>query len=135
MSTIESWRHKDCWKREGKDFVVEVTRHSTLIQAEFDSEGPHRWCVYAYIYPKHPHFSKFDGPHMWQDATSALPLHGGCSYIKYPMYEGSVTCVQVGADYHHLHDEEFTHYATADEARSVFEDAAELFEKLQSMAG
>ncbi|PRF08632.1 hypothetical protein C6Q07_11055 [Burkholderia multivorans] len=101
---------------------------------EFDSEGPHRWCVYAYIYPSHPHFASFSGPNIWQDATTVLPLHGGCTLLEYPMYDGKIASVKVGADYHHLHDTRFTHYATADEARLVFEDADELFDKLQSMA-
>lgn len=135
MSEIENWRHKDSWGRRGKDFMVEVTRHRSELGVDECGEGPHRWCVYAYIYPSHPHFASFSGPHIWQDATQALPLHGGCSLLNYPMYEGKVTSVQVGADYHHLHDDRFTHYATADEARVVFEDAEELFEKLQAMAG
>ncbi|PRF54660.1 hypothetical protein C6Q15_28260 [Burkholderia multivorans] len=63
-----------------------------------------------------------------------LPLHGGCTLLEYPMYDGKIASVKVGADYHHLHDTRFTHYATADEARLVFEDADELFDKLQSMA-
>lgn len=130
----EGFDHKDCFRRRGKDFLIEVTRHSEPAKSEFDDEGPHRWAVYAYIYPKHPHFSAFSGPHMFQDAAAQLFFHGGPSLLEYPMYEGKVTCVKVGGDYHHLHDERFTRYATAVEAHEVFEDALELFEQLQTRA-
>jgi hypothetical protein len=128
----EGWDHKDVWRRRGKDFLIEVTRHSVDFVDHW--EGPNRWAVYAYIYPKHPHFGVFDGPHIWQDATSVLHLHGGCSFLEYPMYDGKVTSVKVGADYHHLHDDRFTNYATPAEAHEVFSDANELFEQLQNRA-
>ncbi|WP_333998253.1 hypothetical protein [Burkholderia orbicola] len=131
---MDSYRRKDVWHRDGDGFLIEISRHTSASVFEYDSEGPNRWCVYAYIYPKHPHFAAFSGPDIWQDASGILPLHGGCTYLEYPMYDGEVTSVKVGADYHHLHDERFTHYATADQAISVFEDADELFDKLQSMA-
>lgn len=131
---MDGFRHKDIWHRGGKGFLIEVSRHASFSTLEYDSEGAHRWCVYAYIYPAHPHFAAFNGKDLWQDATRVLPLHGGCSYVDYPMYDGKVTSVKVGADYHHLHDEHFTHCATADQAISVFDDANELFDKLQSMA-
>jgi hypothetical protein len=129
--TIEAWKHKDIWSRRGKQFSVEVSRH---LGSEDAFEGPHRWAVYAYIYPDHPHFDKFDGPNLWQDATQVLPLHGGASLLEYPMYGGKVTCVKVGADYHHLHDNAYTYYATADDAYQVFRDADELFDQLMAMA-
>lgn len=129
---MSDWRHKDCWKRAGKDFLVEVTRHSGEPLDSF--EGAHRWAVYAYVYPKHPYFEKFEGPHMWQGATSAMPLHGGASLLEYPMYEGKVTSVKVGADYNHLHDQDYTHMATKEQAGSVFEDAEELFRWLTERA-
>jgi hypothetical protein len=130
--TPEGWDHKDVWRRRGKDFLIEVTRHS--VKPVDHWEGPHRWAVYAYIYPKHPHFGAFDGPNMWQDATTALHLHGGCSVLEYPMYGGNVTSVKVGADYHHLHDSEYSFYETPGDAYRVFEDANELFEQLQARA-
>ena len=129
---MSDWRHKDCWKRSGKDFLVEITRHSGESLDHF--EGPHRWAVYAYIYPKHPHFSNFVGSHIWQDATSVMPMHGGASLLEYPMYDGEVTSAKVGADYLHLHDEHYTHCATKDEAESVFQDAEELFRWLTERA-
>lgn len=129
---MSDWDHKDVWRRPGKDFSIEITRHSARIMDDW--EGPHRWAVYAYIYPKNPHFSAFEGPQMFQDAASMLHLHCGPSLLQYPMYEGKVTSVKVGADYHHLHDERFSHYATKDDAYEVFKDAEELFEQLQTRA-
>lgn len=130
----EPWDHKDVWRRRGNDFLVEVTRHSVTTSEIDPYDGPNRWAVYAYIYPKHPHFAAFDGPRMWQDASAQLHLHGGCSLLEYPMYEGKVTSAKVGADYHHLHDDRFTHYSTPEEAYEVFADAEELFEQLQTRA-
>lgn len=133
---LDPWDHKDAWRRRGKDFMVEVTRYSVAppSEIEFALEGSHRWCLYAYVYPKHPYFAAFSGPNMWQDATARLHLHGGCSLLEYPMYEGKVSAVKVGADYNHLHDDHFTRYSTRAEAYSIFEDAEELFEQLQRLA-
>lgn len=128
----DHWDHKDEWRKHGKDFLIVVSRHNGRPD-EMEGTGAHRWCVYAYIYPKHPHFANFDGPHMWQDATEGMPLHGGASLLEYPMYDGKVTSVKVGADYHHLYDD-FTHYATKEEASEVFYDADRLFAWLQERA-
>lgn len=130
------WSHKDIWRLFGRDFMVEVSRHEMPARGDppacFDSEGPHRWCVYAYIYPKHLHFAAFDGTErMLQDAARSLPLHGGPSFCrKHLNADGEVTSYQVGADYNHQHDWRYTQYATKDDARSVFNDAEELFEWL-----
>lgn len=128
---MSKWNHKDLWRMSGKDFMVEVSRHSEPVREDsgcYDSEGPHRWCVYAYIYPKHPHFSAFNGTEdMWQDAAAMLPLHCGPSLCrKHLNAAGDVTSYQVGADYHHLHDWQYTQMATKDDARAVFNDAEEL---------
>ena len=130
----QGYRKTDEWKRVGKDFLVVVKRHTSATPAEFAcGEGPHRWCVYAYIYPSHPHFEAFDGTEtMWQDAATVLPMHGGPSLLrvhtKHP--DHAITSYQVGADYNHLHDDEYTHMANEIEAASVFRDADELFDWL-----
>jgi hypothetical protein len=128
-----AWDHKDEWRKPGKDFVVVVSRHNGTSNEPY-GEGPNRWCVYAYIYPKHPHFAKFDGPHMWQEAATVMPFHCYPSLLEYPMYEGKVTSVKVGSDYRHLHDGRFTNYATQEEAAEVFEDADRLFGWLSERA-
>lgn len=138
QSTPGPWSRKEIWRRYGKDFLVEISRHEEPVREEYacyDSEGPHRWCVYAYIYPKHPHFANFRGPDMWQEAANSLPLHCGPSLLRWHYDDdGKPTSVQVGADYHHLYDDRFTRYATADEARSIFNDAEELFDRLAALS-
>ena len=127
-----NWKHKDDWSVRGTDFMVQVTRHSVDKTNDFSNfEGENRWCVYAYIYPKHPKFSEFSREAIYQPATESIPLHGGCSYCRfYVSAEGTRTSVQVGADYNHLHDDEFTNFVTKDEAWEVFRDAATLFNYL-----
>jgi hypothetical protein len=134
---MSDWKRKDVWSKFGKDFMVEISRHEVEnIRAfeEFDA-GNHRWAVYAYIYPKHPHFAQFVGPAMWQDASSVLPLHGGPSLLRWHRaYDGTPTSVQIGADYSHLHDACFTLDATESDATVQFSDAQELFDWLQADA-
>lgn len=128
---MTEWDRKEEWRKRGKDFLVVVSRHEVKTPIAF--EGPHRWAVYAYIYPAHAHFAAFKGPDMWQDATS-LGFHGGCSLLRYHHDEaGKVLSVQCGADYHHLHDDRFADMATPDAAYEVFSDADELFETLTRM--
>lgn len=91
---LPEWDHKDEWRLSGRNFLIVVSRHYGTAD---HYEGPHRWAVYAYIYPQHPYFALFEGPHMWQDAAVALPFHGGPSYLEYPMYGGKVGSVKVGA--------------------------------------
>lgn len=117
--------------------MVEVYHYTEALREEpacFDSEGPHRWNVYAYIYPKHPHFAAFTRDEgMWQDAASMLSLHGGPSFLQFPQYDDKVTCVKVGCDYNHLHDGYYTRFETQDDAYSVFADADDLFEQLTNL--
>lgn len=127
---MSEWKKKELWHRRGEGFCVEVSHHKSDVRID-DSEGPNRWCVYAYIYPKHPHFKNFEGDSMWQDAASTLPLHGGPSFLRDHFdAQGNITSIQVGSDYHHLHDESYTHMDTEEDARSVFCDADELVERL-----
>lgn len=135
---MTGWDHKDLWRRFGRNFMVEVSRHTVELREEssgcFDAEGPHRWAVYAYIYPKHQHFMAFNGDAMHQDAAAMLHFHGGPSLLRrHFAADGSTTSVQVGADYNHLHDWRYTQMETANDAQSVFSDAAELFEQLDTL--
>lgn len=133
------WSKRDSWRRFGKNFMVEVYHYTeTPVQRTSfygDGEGEHRWNVYAYIYPKHPHFAAFfRGEGMWQEAGACLPFHGGVSLLEFPQYDDKVTSVKIGCDYHHLHDDHYTWLATREEAESVFEDAETLFARLSTMA-
>lgn len=131
------WNRKETWRKWGDGFMVEISRHEEPVHDDssmYGGEGPHRWCVYAYVYPKHPHFADFDGTEaMWQAAATALPFHGGPSFCrKHLNAAGEVTSYQVGGDYNHLHDTHFTQYATPAQASDVFEDAQTLFNVLKT---
>lgn len=135
MNQMTKWAHKDEWHRRGKDFLVVVKHHTEDIPTELALyEGQHRWTVYAYIYPKHSRFESFSGTDMYQPAASALPLHGGPSLLRWHRDDnGNPTSVQVGADYNHYGDDEFLHYATAEDAAEVFHDADRLFQHLSAV--
>lgn len=126
---MSNWTHKDIWKQSGKHFLIEISRH---FRDAPEGEGQNLWAVYAYIYPKHPHFANFDGDGMWQDAASAMPGHSYPSYFRRHEIDGKVTSMQVGWDYNHLHDDHYTYMATADDAGSIFYDADQLFAWLEA---
>lgn len=131
MTDMTKWDKKDEWHRSGKDFLVVVKRHSVAPSSYSPYEGVHRWAVYAYIYPTHRLFDAFSGPDMWQPAAVALPMHGGPSLLRWHTGDDGKPCsVQVGADYHHLHDAHFTNYAIPEHADEVFSDADRLFQHL-----
>ncbi len=124
------WQHKDEWKHVGNSYAVVVSRHTT--ETDHRLEGPHRWAVYAYIYPAHPHFAKFNGPDFHQPATDCMPGHSYVSYLRTHRNDNGDACsIQVGWDYNHLHDTEFTHCADKGSASAVFRDAEELVQWLE----
>ena len=129
---MTDWRHKDEWKKDGNGFLIVISRHTVTPPKGWTTpEGPHRWCVYAYIYPGHPHFAKFSGPEMWQDAATCMPMHGGPSLLRWHYDDnGKPVSVQVGCDYNHLHDDDYTHLGSSGEAWSIFNDADELHQWL-----
>ena len=135
----DEWAHKDIWKRRGHDFLIEVSRHEVAVdfdQPSWRRDGPHRWAVYAYIYPKHPRFGRFVGRDLFQPAANDLSLHGCASYLeRHYDDDGTQTCIQVGCDYNHLHDEQYTHMETREDAVSVFNDAERLFTLLSDGSG
>lgn len=128
-TAIGPWRRKEEWKRAGIDFVVTVEHFHFGSESILRDDGGERWCVYAYIYPKHPRFKRFDGTGIYQDATNDLPLHSGCAYLRqHRDNDGSVTSFQVGADYNHLYDSRFTYEREFD--GTVKADADQLFDFL-----
>ena len=134
----EKYRKTDDWKRSGENFMIVVNHHAVGKAAElerFDSMGIHRWCIYAYIYPKHWHFGAFDGTEeMFQDAASAMPLHGGPSFLRIHMdaTKNEILSYQVGCDYSHYQDDEYTNMKNEHEAFGVFADADRLFNWLNA---
>ena len=131
---MQDWTHKDTWRKTGENFVVEI-EHRTVPKDENNyNKGNDRWNVYAYIYPDHWLFPKFSGKSIWQPATDCLPLHGGCTYLRYHYNsENECTSIQVGSDYNHDGDSCFTTFSTIEEARQVVEDAEALFLKLSGI--
>lgn len=129
------WLKKDVWSTRGKDFMVQISRRTVEPSPITPYEGVNRWAVYAYIYPKHRHFGRFEGSDMYQDATSVLPLHAGPSYLQVHRDEnGDICSYQVGADYHHLYDDRFADYADLEQAYEVKRDAQELFDWLSPLS-
>jgi len=129
----DNWKRKEVWKREGSNFAVEVSRHECHVFHDdgcFDSEGPHRWCVYVYVYPKHPSFSEFKPEGDLYDQPS-FGMHWGNSYFRvWRSDEGEIKSFQVGSDYNHFDDWRYTRMATKKEAYSVFADAGEIFDMM-----
>ncbi len=120
------WAHKDTWRKEGNNFLVTI-EHFRIGYTPSRGEGVERWCVYAYVYPKHPRFKAFKDTDIRQDATNDLPLHGGCTYLRrHTDNDGAVCSIQVGADYNHLHDSFFTRLDSF-HGSEVQTDAARLF--------
>jgi hypothetical protein len=126
----KQWKRSEDWKREGKHFLV-LVHHYVTPAIDGLCEEENKWCVYAYLYPKHWRFATVVGDQIWQEALENLRLHCGCTFLKRHYFDnGEVCSIQFGADYNHLHDERYLLMSTAEDARSVFNDADELFEQL-----
>ncbi len=132
---MKNWEERTEWLLTGKNCTVEVSHHTSGYGGE---EEGNRWCVYAHISVGHPFFSLFSGNGYWQEATELLPLHQGCTFLKYHFTQDSnpshqkCAGVQVGADYNHLYDYRFSGYAKPEEAYEVFEDAQVLLDFLEN---
>ena len=128
---ITDWKKKDIWIRRTNKFSVEVSRHTVAPSTIDPYEGVNRWAVYAYIYPDHRSFDRFEGNSMFQEAACSMPLHAGPSFLRVHRDDGGkVACYQVGADYHHYGDDRFADYENESDAASVFWDADNLFKWL-----
>ena len=122
---MDEWDHVDLWHKRGPNFVVEVKR--------IRDGNDNCWCVYAYVYPDHPYFTRLS-PEV-DDALRAsaalMPLHGGPTLLRrYYDDHGVTITVQVGGDYHHLGDDCYMRADDASAAAGVFLDAEKLFEWL-----
>lgn len=137
--SILPFKHKNCYVLSGEHFAVEITRHSVDIALSFD--GGQRWCVYAYIHPKHPFFkivNKID-PDDYFNSMYSLEvnnlLHGGCTYfvkINQKSYKMNNKYIKFGADYNHYEDKRFTFYKDLYEAFDVHDDAKRLYDYLNN---
>ena len=119
--TSTTWKHKDEWKREGKNHAVVVSRHSNYDGTE------HRWCVYLYVYPKHKAFSLMSADNRSEYGFSC---HSYLSLFRAHVNEkGAIGSFQLGWDYSHDGDSRYNEMATKDDAGSVFWDADRLFDE------
>lgn len=125
------WKQSTHWLRRGDGFSVEI-KHSVDTVRD-DGKGPNRWCVYAYIYPGHPRLTLYDpGTHtLFQPISRLLGLHGGASYFVANHDHKGLTSVQIGSDYNHLYDFEFTIRGADEMPWDVANDADKLFGFLQ----
>lgn len=128
---LDDARLRRSWLRSTQHFTIEVSHHAV----SWDQPGhENRWCVYAYIYPTHPRFSRFnaDGG-MFQDAARELPLNWYPSFfVAHRDADGAITSFQVGADYHHDRDDAMSQVSDPEQAWRVFRDADRLFAFLQA---
>jgi len=113
---VKDWKQKVSFKRQGKNFAVEVVGWDEMT----------RWNVYAYIYPGHCLFLE-GGESMWE---CPFPLQG-VSFFKKHIYDGKVTSRQWGNDYDHIWNEE---WEPEYKERAAKKDAEELFEFLQTVS-
>ena len=128
---MNTWNHKDEWRKRGKAFLVTISHHLVGPSPDEPYESLNRWAVYAYLYSTHRLFGQFSGSDMWQRAATDMPLHGGPSLLQWHRDDdGKPTSIQVGADYSHLYDDRFCNYETAEDAQEVFADAQRLVEYL-----
>lgn len=128
---MSDYRKIDTWRRRSQSFCIEIL-HYANDPTPTDYRGPHRWNVYAYIYPNHPRFAMFKEETLFSDAVN-VPLHEGCSFVRAHVgLGGNVTSWQVGSDYNHLHDDRFANIERFDEAYKIIRDADRLFDFLKA---
>jgi hypothetical protein len=134
------WEQVESWRKRGENFLVEVKHFEAKSYADTAlamNEGPHRWALYAYLYPQHPFFGECDPQGgMWQRVACYLSGHMYCSFSDVHARlkkDGTpeVTSFQFGWDYHHLdYDERYTQMEPG-AADAVFADGERLFEYLK----
>jgi hypothetical protein len=126
MTNLAHWKQKLEWKKEGKGFLVSVTKHKRC--------DDNLWCIYLYIYPDHPTFDKFN-----KDGTMWDQPHFDChSYVSYfqPHVRhktGDIASYQLGWDYNHDGDSYYTSIEDVEDAGSVFYDAEHLFKQASDL--
>lgn len=127
---MKKWNEIREWSKAGKACAVKVKRSDNVLHGH--GSGPWQWCIYLYLYPAHPAFPLVDqAGSMSQDLFDELPLHGGCTYFRTHLYgpaevpwkhEGTAS-VEIGCDYSHLHDDDYTR---DEDGAAVFADAEAL---------
>ena len=125
---MNGWKHSDLWKRDGKNFSVEIKRWGQLDR--------NVWNVYAYIKRGHALFDSLagqEGKVSW-GIDIGFDLHCGINYAKFYRNEkGEIYCVQVGDDWAHYGDEYYESCTDFDGAFGVVAEANALFEYLEAL--
>lgn len=122
----DGWKRNDKWVRQGEAFTVEVVRSDGV---NLDGEVENKWCVYIYVYPKHPTFRHFN-PAKGIFDNAHFECHSYASYYRaHRNNEGEIVSHQLGWDYMHDGDYGYSQYGDADSASSVFYDASRLFDE------
>jgi hypothetical protein len=128
----EGYRKVEEWKRDGKDFVVSVKRHT---RPDFNGDysrviGERNcWAIYLYIYPGNSRFDLFrtDG-NVWDQPY--YEVHSYASLFKtHRRNNGDIASFQLGWDYSHDGDIQYEEYSTPDQAWRVFSDANRLYDQ------
>lgn len=128
---METFEAKRIWTKKGIDCSVEVSCHEGK---EDGDVGKYRWAVYAYVYRPHRLYERLLADQSDHDLT--CHSYQSYSHVHYnsirvesstPVLMVVPTCVQIGWDYNHLHDEWFTRQEMC---QSVFKDAKRLMEQL-----
>lgn len=114
-------------------FMVEIDHWTSGEWDGYSRRGNNHWNVYAYIYPAHPLFANVIGKDArHSEEVAALPMHGGVTLFEvHHAADGSIQSVQIGSDYGHYDDDEYSRMSTKEEAREVFRDAELLYRHLQ----
>lgn len=130
------WDKTEMWRHRARRSTVEINHRAVSAEYTklFPNEGPHRWNIYAYIYPPHPLFQSL----ITEGRTAIpkeMPLHGGASLFSYCRHEGEeITAVKIGVDYNHHQDDRFSRMCDRVAANEVFVDAEKLVEFLEGFA-
>ena len=126
MKKKTSWAHID----DAGTYRVELAHWP---DGAYGERGPNRWAVYVFVYPKHPLFARFIGRDLWQEATSGLPGHSYCSFLKCHTDDDGKPCSwQAGWDYGHDTDARYSHY-TADEAGVFLYDVERMIDAMEEL--
>ena len=132
MNKEIDWQHKDIWSVRYSDNNFSVTVEHFTRTPIFFNEGENSWCVYVYLYPEHPLFKEINPKlgeplNTWDERFYNIPFHGGCTYAQLHINDnGTITSIQLGADYQHFGDEEYSRMSSKEDAYLVFYDAKKL---------
>lgn len=142
---MSEYKEKRIWTKQCDTHSIEISRHEKGYAP--DGEGKYAWCVYVYVYPKHPLFVQLDinsSSYLYNDIISRMPLHGGCTYcsINYTDHERGGAgedyktveleapkriSIKIGCDYAHLYDEGFS-FIEDPMGTAIFREAEDLDE-------